>query len=158
MATSMLYYGPARPSAFSTLPKLQAGAVGRKDTLKSVDAIRAWLEKQEAYTLHRPVRKRFARSPYCVTYVMDVWECDLTEVQAYAKYKYHHRYILSVIDVFKKFQHLIPVKKKSGHSVATAFRSLFVCPRRPVWVQTDKGKDLLNKHFQDMLRDEGKQF
>jgi len=30
--------------------------------------------------------------------------------------------------------------------------------RAALWVRTDKGKEFLNKHLQDMLRDEGIQF
>jgi len=63
--------------------------------------------------LHRPERKRFARNPYTVTNVMDVWECDLLDVQAYAKYNDSYRYILSVIDVFPEFLHMDPIKTKS---------------------------------------------
>jgi len=52
------------------------------------------------------------------------------------------------------------VKTKSGPAVTSAFRSLFHDDdsRRPVWVRKEKGKEFLNKHFQDMLRDEGIQF
>jgi len=89
---------------------------------------------------------------------MDVWECDLLDVQAYAKYNDNYRYILSVIDVFSKYLHLIPIRTKSGPSVASSFRSIFHDRRRPIWVRTDKCKEFLNKHFQDMLRDEGIQF
>jgi len=121
------------------------------------DVIRAWLEKQDAYTLHRQVRKRFARNPYTVSKMMHVWECDLLDVQAYAKYNDKYRYILSVINVFSKFVHLIPIKTKNRPSVASAFRSIFNDPkystgRRPICVRTDKGKEFLNKHFQGMLR------
>jgi len=52
----------------------------------SDNVIGAWLEKEDAYTFHTPVRKRFARYPYTVTNVIDVWECHLLDVQAYAKY------------------------------------------------------------------------
>ena len=65
--TSRLYYDPARPSAFSTLEKLRAA-------VKYKRFVRAWLEKQDAYTLHRQVRKCFPRYRYSVTNVMDVWE------------------------------------------------------------------------------------
>ena len=76
------------------------------------------------------------------------------------RYNDNYRYILSAIDVFSKFLHLIPIETKSGPLVASAFRSIFYYPkywtgRRPVWVRTDKGKEILNKHFQDILRDEG---
>jgi len=92
---------------------------------------------------------------------MDVWECDLLHVKAYAKYNDNYRYILSVIGVFSKFLHMVPIKTKSGPSVASGLRSIFDDPkysksrRRAIWVRTDKGKEFLNKHFQDMLRDEG---
>jgi len=56
-----------------------------KPTKISVDIIRASFEKQDAYTLNRPVRKRFAPNTYTVTNVMDKWECDLLDVQAFAK-------------------------------------------------------------------------
>ena len=57
----------------------------------------------------------------------------------------------------------MPVKTKSGPAITTAFLSIFdnkpkLTSRRPVWVRTDKGKEFLNKNFQDMLRDEGIQF
>jgi len=83
MATfSDLYYDEGSPSGFSTLWKLRASEVAEsKKTGKPqyVAATRAWLEKQDAYTLHRTVRKRFARNPYTVTKVGDVWECDLLD-------------------------------------------------------------------------------
>jgi len=39
---------------------------------------------------------------------MDVEVFDLMDVKAYAKYKDYHRYIISVIDVFSKFLHMVP--------------------------------------------------
>ena len=92
-----------------------------------------------------------------------MWECDLLGVQSYAKYNDNYKYILSFIDVFSKFLYLIPVKTKSGPEVTVAFLSIFddkpkLPSRRPVWVRMDKGKEFLNKHFQDMLGDEGIQF
>ena len=84
---------------------------------------------------------------------MDVWECDILDVQSLAKYNDMHRCILSVNDVFSNYLHLISVKTKSGPSIASAFRSIFHDDddyRRPVWVRTDKGKEFLNKQFQDV--------
>jgi len=167
MATiSHLYYDEGSPAGFSTLRKLRAAEAAESKNngnLQSVAATRAWLEEQDAYTLHRPLRKRFARNPYTVTNVGDVWECDLWDVDSYAKYDDNFRYILSVIVVFSKILYLITVKTKSGRAVTAAFRSIFniksILPsRRPVWVRTDKGKEFLNEDFQDMLRYEGIKF
>jgi len=47
----------------------------------------------------------------------------------------------------------VPIKTKSGPAVTSAFRSLLLDDsHRPLWVRTDKCKEFLNKHFQDMLR------
>jgi len=61
MSINKTYYEPGTPPAFSTLEKL-APAVAK--TNKS--DVRAWLQKQDADTLHRPVRKLFLRNPYTV--------------------------------------------------------------------------------------------
>ena len=163
---SDLYYDEGSPAGFSTLRKIRTAELAeskKKGKPQSIADNRAWLEDQDAYTLHRPVRKRFARNPYTLTNVGDVWECDLWDVQSYAKYKDIYRYILSVIDVFSKFLYLNPVKTSGGPAVTAAFRSIFddkpkLKTRRPVWVRTDKGTEFLNKAFQDMLRDEGIKF
>ena len=109
-----LYYDPARPTEFSTLRKL--GVAAKKKNIK-LDDIRDWLEKQDAYTLHRPIRKRFARNPYTVNNVVDVWECDLVDVRVLGRFNDYYKYILSVIDVFSKFLHLVPLWSKTGTAV-----------------------------------------
>jgi len=38
-----------------------------------------WLSRQNTYTLHKPVRKRFRRKTYTVTNIDDVWEMDLAD-------------------------------------------------------------------------------
>jgi len=97
MATSSLYYDPAKPSAFSTFKNLR---VAVKKENKKLGDIRAWLEKQDAYTLHRPVIKRFARNPYSLNKMMDVWECDFVDVRDLGKFNDRYVYLLSAIDVF----------------------------------------------------------
>ena len=56
---------------------------------------------------------------------MDVWECDLLDIQAYAKYNDNFKYILLVKNLFSKFLFLVPVKTKSGPAFTTAFLSIF---------------------------------
>ena len=152
-----LYYDLARPTAFSTLRKLDVAAKNIK-----LDDVRDWLVKQDAYTLHRPIRKRFARNPYTVNNVMDVWECDLVDVQALGRFNDNYKYILSVIEVFSKFLHLVPLWSKIGKAVASAFISVFKYSsssrRLPVWVRTGNGKEFLKRHFGEMLKREGIQF
>ena len=77
--------------------------------------------------------KRFLRNLYTFKNIMDLCECDLLDMQSFAKYNVMYSYILSVTDVFSKFLHLVPVKTKSGSAITSAFRSPFQDDsRRPV--------------------------
>jgi hypothetical protein len=125
----------------------------------------AWLLKQDTYTLHRAARKRFPRNPYTVNNINNICECDLVDVQGLTRYNDGVKYLLTVIDVFSKFLHIIPLKRKTGTAVTSAFQSILNDPRymkpirkRPVWLRTDRGKKFLNRSFQDMLKREGIQF
>jgi len=90
-----LYYELRQPSALSTFKELQCAA-----KTKSASDIRTWLQKQDAYKLHKPIRKRFPRNPYSVNNVLDVFESDLVDVQALSKYNDGYKYLLTVIDAF----------------------------------------------------------
>ena len=73
-----VYYDPGHEAAFDTLEKLKR--VAKKTGVAKPGQVKPWLEQQDAHTLHRQVRKRFPRNPYSVDNIMDVWECDLTDV------------------------------------------------------------------------------
>ena len=158
-----LYYDPAKPSAFSTLHKLQAAASSsskvKGNKTKNQKEVRRWLLQQDAYTLHKPSRKKFQRNPYTVTNIGDVWEVDLADVRALSKYNDRFKYLLTVIDVFSKYAHSIPLRSKTGPSVASAFATVLAKTKyKPVWVRTDKGKEFLNATFQGLLKKNGIQF
>ena len=109
-----------------------------------------------------PFRKNFPRNPYTVNNIMDVWECDLVYVQGFRKHKDGIKYLLNFIVGFSKYLHVVPLKSKTGPSVTSAFQLVlndrrYAKPprRRPVWVQTDRGKEFSNRSFQDMLKREG---
>jgi hypothetical protein len=50
----------------------------------------------------------FPPNPYSVN-IIDVWECDLVDVQGLSKYTNRIKYLLSIIDVFSEYLH-VPVK------------------------------------------------
>jgi hypothetical protein len=90
---------------------------------------------------------------------MDVWECDLIDIQSLSKFNDAYKFLLPVIVTFSKFFHVVPLKSKTGTAVTSAFESVPKDPnyskplqRRPVWVRTNRGKEFLNKTFQDMLK------
>ena len=145
-------YDPRHEAAFGTFEKLKR--VAKKTCVAKPGEVKPWLKQQDAYTLHRTVRKRFPRNPYNVDNIMDVWECDLIDVQALSRHNDGVKYTLTVIDVFSKFFHMVPLKSKMCKDVSAAFQSVLKDPRymkpftrRPVWVRNDKGRNFSTSHF-----------
>ena len=61
----------------------------------------------------------------------------------------------SVIDVFSKYGWAIPLKSKTSVEVTRAFQQLWKTQTPPNKLWTDKGKELYNKHINELLRKHG---
>ena len=84
----------------------------------------------------------------------DTWSSDLLDMKDYGiKNNKGYRYILVVIDNFSKFGWTIPLKKKYAQSVTDAFSQIFkTSKRRPNLLETDVGKEYVNKFFNEFLK------
>ena len=100
---------------------------------KNTSDVRAWLEQQDFYIMHKPVRKILTQSLHCPEH-HGLVGVRFIGLQSLEKYYDMYRYILFVIDVLSKYLHLVPVNSKSGSAITFAFRSLFHDDdsRRPV--------------------------
>ena len=88
----------------------------------SVGRAKRELEKNPAYTLHKPRRQRGAFQPVLVFDMDEQWVADLIDVQSIAKQNKGYRYLLTVIDVLSKYAWVQSLKKKTGKDVTEAFR------------------------------------
>jgi len=77
---------------------------------------------------------------------------DLLDVQNISKFNNNYKYLITVIDVFSKFLHVVPLKSKTGQTVMTALKSIFTVKKhskthkqRPLSLRTDKCKGFLKK-------------
>ena len=81
------------------------GSYGGVDRLRraarvpSYDA-KNWLVEEDAYTLHKPVRRRFKRRRVIVGGMNQQWQADLVDVTRLKKYNDGTTFLLTVIDVF----------------------------------------------------------
>ncbi len=85
----------------------------------------------------------------------EIWGADLVDMQAFAEYNDGVKYLLSVIDIFSKYGWMVPLKNKSGKSVAEAFQAIFKDGRIPKKVWVDKGKEFYNKDVKVLLQVSG---
>ena len=96
-----------------------------------------------AKELHKPVIHHFRKQRVYVKGIDEIWAADLVDMQAYAAYNDGVRYLMAVIEIFSKYGWLVPLKEKSGKSVATAFRKILT-ERKPKLLWVDKGLKFYN--------------
>ena len=72
------------------------------------------------------------------------------DMQAFSKFNRGIKYLLAVIDVFSKYGWFIPLKDKTGKSVASASKTIFE-ERKPEKMWVDKGKEFYNKNVKDLI-------
>jgi len=97
-----------------------------------------YLTGQDAYTLYKPTRLRFARRRTYSKGIGDLYQIDL----------------LNCIDVFTKRAWAMLLKTKNAQEVGNAFKRIM--DDRPCnMVQSDNGTEFVNSMFQSMLRRRG---
>ena len=97
--------------------------------------------------LHKPIIKNFPKRKVYVNGIDKIWAADLVEMQAFSKSSRGVRYLLIVIDVFSKYGWMLPLKDKTGKSVADMFKEIFKkSKQKPEKLWTDKGREFCNKH------------
>jgi len=117
--------------------------------------VKRFLADQYSYTLHRPARKHFQRNSTRVSGIDQQWQVDLADMQALSRANHGIKYLMTCIDVFSKYAWVIPVKSKSASEITEAFRNLLeklAYPRIPKRIQSDKGKEFLNKNVREYLQ------
>lgn len=146
---SQIYYDAKNPASYGGVEKLFKEAKKFIPTLTR-QQVENWLQSQFTYTLHKKAIYNFKRNKILVAKVNQQFQADLVDLQQYSRQNSGFKYLLTVIDCFSKFAFAIPLKTKTGKEVAQAFKKIFK-ERTPQYVQTDKGKEFLNKDVQEIF-------
>ena len=100
--------------------------------------------------MHKPVIKKFKKRKVYVNGIDEIWAADLVDMQAFSEFNDGIKYLLAIIDVFSKFGWMVPLKDKTGKSVATALKGVFT-DRQPEKMWVDKGKEFYNRDVQKLV-------
>jgi len=109
MTFEKLYYNPSHYASYSAVDNLTCAV---KPNFSRGEVIR-WLESQDVYTLHRPLRKKFPRLHYNITNIDNVWEADLIELRNLKSYNDDYSYLLVIIDLLSKYVWVEPLRDKT---------------------------------------------
>jgi hypothetical protein len=93
MSLGRVYYDPKHSAGFGSVAKIvKASKYKRRD-------VEEWLSGQNAYTLHKPVRKKFPRNHYTVSNI-DVWEIDLADLSTLSRFNDKYKSLKCYTHIF----------------------------------------------------------
>jgi hypothetical protein len=141
------YFDVTQPAGFSSVQKLA------KSVNCTYETASAWLAAQDAYTLHRPIRRKFRRSRYVIPTLGWLFEADLADFQKISSENDQYKYLLCVIDGFSKMVAVEPLRDKGANSVSIALKRALEKLGPTDTLRSDKGLEFLNAKVQAVLRE-----
>ena len=96
-----------------------------------------------AEELHKPVNRKFKKRTVKVKGIDQIWAADLADMKNLREYNDDYNFLLLVIDIFSKYGWIVPLKDKTGKTVASAFETIFR-ERYPKKIWVDRGKEFYN--------------
>ena len=73
-------------------------------------------------------------------------------MQSLSKHNKGNKYLLCAIDLFSKYVWVIPIKDKTGTSIANAFQKIISKGRKPNKIWVDQDNEFYNKSSKDFLK------
>ena len=139
-----IWFNPKDPDGYGGVLKLT------KRVKETRQKTQKWLSGQLAYSLNKPMRKRFPTRPYRTNGINDLWQMDLMEMISYSRINKGFKYILCCVDVFSRLGSAVAIKTKSAVEMSNAIQGLFQT-NHPVNLQTDAGKEFYNSKVKSVL-------
>lgn len=142
-----IYYSPRKVGSLGGVRLLARSAN------ENIINTQAWLSTQRAYSLHKPARRRMdSYRKYRSSFYMYQLQADLVEMRKTASKNNNYNYILTVIDLFSRYAWAVPIKRKTGVDIVSAFQQIFTSDT-PIYLQVDQGTEFYNVIFKRFLRE-----
>ena len=149
-----IYYDPSHPASFGSIQSLyDAAKLASPRQLIRKSAILNWLQRQAAYTLHKPVVRKFVKRKTITSGIDKQWQADLVQVEQISKHNRNVKYLLCCICIFSRYAMVEPLTNKTGKCIVSAFKKIFKREKRqPLKLQTDDGMEFLGKTSVEMYK------
>ena len=105
--------------------------------------------------LHKPIIRKFEKRKVYSAFKDNIWAADLADMQLLSRYNKGIRFLLCVIDIFSKYDWVVPLKHKKGISIVKAFQIILKQSnsRKPNKIWVDKGSEFYNASFKKWFQD-----
>ena len=80
--------------------------------------------EQLAEDLHRPIIRKFKKAEVYSAFKDNIWCADLADMQLINKFNKGFKFLLCVIDIFRKYSWFVPLKDKRGISIVNSFQKM----------------------------------
>ncbi len=142
-------YSIPKQASFSGINKLL------KHTNFSKKNVTTALRDSDAYSLHKPIIRKFQRRKVITSGNEYQLQADLIDMQHLKKENKGYKFILTAIDVFSKYAWAFPLKSKKGTEVAYNLKKIFQTDKGKniKYFQTDKGTEFYNANVKKLLKD-----
>lgn len=134
-----VYFNPDSRACYAGVNAVFTEAKRRNKNV-TLEAVKQFLFGQDAYTLHKPVKRRFNRNKMTSPGLNVKWQIDLADLQSIKRLNGGYCYLVVCIDVFSRFAFVEPVKDKRAETIANALAKIMK-QRRPWILYSDKGKE-----------------
>ena len=146
-----VYYNLSSPACYAGASAVLVEAKKRNSKVKKKDVIK-FMEKQDVYTLHKPIKHKYAHNKTTAAHFDTHWQADLCDMQRIRNDNDNCGYIRTCMDIWSRYGFAVPIKTKKPEDVAEAFTKIIKTGRMCWYLATDAGKEFLGKPFQDFLK------
>ena len=150
-----IYYDPNHAGSFGGLEKLYRAVRKEGKYVLGRAKIRRWLQKQETYTLHQHVRRKFKRQRVIVPYMDYQWDADTAVMTSYSEDNDGFGFFLLVIGVFSRYVWTEPLQSTKGAEMVEALTTVLDKGRTPEKLRTDRGVEYKNRVVQTLMHEKG---
>lgn len=136
MSVLDLYTTPSEPASFSGVSTFRKNHPNLSSSL-----IKKTIKKNDVYSLHKPVKRVFTRRKTIVSGIDAQWQCDLMDIKKYKTSNNNQSYLLTCIDVFRRYAWVVPLKNKEAVTCRDAFLKIFSTNKPPKYIYSDHGSE-----------------
>ena len=121
------------PASFGGLAAVYRAVKEETKSKVSRKKVQHWLSQQDVYTLRAnrlaSIKKEVVSSS--LARINAQFQTDLCDVQNLSRYNKGYKYLLTCVDIFRKYAWVVAFKTKLGQELVKAFQTILFSGRKP---------------------------